>query len=320
MEEKRKMIIGIVLYIFTFLIYFIGMYFFTEGNILIFNILNFLQFSIYAFLISRRYKVLSPLSSITFLISSLLTTGTVLGGYTNGTFDTSAHEGISMISFSLVLAFYLVIGVIWYLNERVWKKILSIIFIAITDLFLLSYGFILPSFYQNFVYTRLFILIFFLFNVFMIVKGKVVFRILGIIGIFFSIGCLVFSAMSLYEKVYILENEDKEEVLEYIGPKSKEMIEAYNNEELSSEVFCKYCGETLISSLYGGEEELTSTRTANGKCTILGEPYVYRTQGYFYIEYSVNFENSEGLYKIVFMAGDILEDSTISGFYISEAE
>ena len=191
------------------------------------------------------------------------------------------------------------------------------IFIIFATMLLLVFGFNLPTFYQNFVYTRIFILISFAFSVFLIMRKKIILRIIGILGIFVSIGCLLLTASFLASKVYTLGGEDKQEVIDFIDPKAKEMITDYNNGDLSKETFCKYCGFTLLNTLYEGEEKLPIIRESYGKGRLLDEPYVSRFSGRFFIEYPVKFENYENVQYLVFVLEGISSDNEVFGFYIS---
>ena len=268
-------------------------------------------------MIFKNYKVLSPLSSITLILTSIL----ILGLSSNsevGNFETANSEKLFMISFALVLFFYIVMGIFWYMKDRVWKKVIAIIFIIIATFILFSYGLILPAFYQNFVYTRLFILIIFLFSVFLIIRGKIIFRIFGILGIFLSIGILLLSAFTLSTKVYTLEGDDKGEVVEFIDIKAKEMLSYYNEDIFTQDIFCKYCGPTLSNALYSDLYNLPNIKESYGDYKNIEEPYVYRAGGMFYIEYPVKFEKVEDTQYVIFVLEGISSENDIFGFAISD--
>ena len=317
MENKKNIVLRILLYILSFIIIFVGIGISGEGNVLGFLICSILTLSIYSFLILKNYKILSPLSSITFILISIL----ILAISSNSevsNFETANSEKLFMISLALVLFFYIIVGILWYMKDKVWKKVLSIIFISFTTLLLHAYGFILPAFYQNFVYTRLFILIFFLLSIFLILKGKIIFRILGIVGIFLSIGILLFSAVTLSSKVYTLEGDDKGEVVEFIDTKAKEMLSYYNEDTFTQDTFCKYCGPTLTDALYSDLYNLPNIKESYGDYIDIGEPYVYRSAGMFYIEYPVKFEKVEDTQYVIFVLEGISSKNDIFGFAISD--
>lgn len=316
MGNKGKVILRIFLYLLSFLIFLVGVYYFIENNILGYFISSFLTLSIYSFFIYKGYKILSPLSSVTFVVMSFIIF--IMGcSAEGGVLGSSSNERAYLVSFALLLFFCLVVAILWYRTDTIWMKILASILVVFAIVFLFVFGFTLPTFYQNFVYTRIFIFIFFAFSVFLVMRKKIILRIVGILGIFVSIGCLLLSASFLTSKVYILEGQDKQEVIDFIDPKTKEMIADYNEGNLSKETFCKYCGFALLDTLYGEEEKLPIIRESYGKGELIDEPNVTRFSGSFYIEYPTKFEYYKDIHYVVFVLEGISSDSNIFGFYIS---
>ncbi|MDD4382505.1 MAG: hypothetical protein PHE21_04180 [Candidatus Dojkabacteria bacterium] len=316
MENKKGLALRIILYIIPYILFFVSVYFFTVQNMLLFFIISAIGFGIYLFLIIKNYKVISPLSSVTFIIMLFLILAVSISGE-GGIQANVLNERNYMLGVAFVSFFNLFVGMVWYLKPQKWKKILAVIYLVIINILLISFSLIPIYFYSNFIYTRIFIILYFLFNVFMIIKGKVVFRIFGIIGIFLSIGCLVFSAMSLSTQVFTLVDQEREEVFEFANPKVVEMIDYYNDNQLSQDKFCKYCGTTLKTTLYSNSENFYDLREQYGKVTSVEDPVIYRAVGQFYVEYPVKFKNIKETQYMIFVIENIDTDSTIFGFAIT---
>jgi hypothetical protein len=316
MENKKGLALRILLYIIPYLLFFVAVYFFTVQNILWFFIISAVGLGIYLFLIIKGYKVISPLSSITFIVMLyliLVASGTGVGGIEANPFNERTYLfGIAFASF-----FNLFVGSVWYSKPEKWKKVFAVIYIIITNIVLIAFSLLPVTFYSNFIYTRILILIYLLFNVFMIIKGKVAFRIFGIIGIFLSIGFLIFSASTLSTQTFTLVDQERQEVFDFVDPKAAEMIKYYNRGELSQDKFCKYCGFTLISILYSNPKNFVAIRQQYGAIISVEDPIIYRAMGHFYVVYPGKFENVKDKQYVIFSAESIKPDSKIFGFAIS---
>ena len=183
---------------------------------------------------------------------------------------------------------------------------------------LLLFGLSTPTYYQNFIYTRIFILILLILSIFLIKKGKKVLRILGILGIFLSIGALLFSALLFAGRTYLLEEKEQAEVIAFLEPKAKEMFDYYNKEDYNN--FCKYCGSGLKYLFVTNISPMMDRRMASGPYMYFGEPKVKREAGRYYVEYPIKFQNKENFLYITFVLENISPGATIFGFNISDKQ
>jgi len=316
MENKKGLALRIILYIVPYLLFFVAVYFFTVQNMLLFFIVSAVGLGIYLFLIIKSYKVISPLSSVTFMVMLFFILAVSISGE-GGIQANPLNERNYMLGIAFSSFFNLFIGLVWYCKPEKWKKVLAVIYLVVINILLISFSLIPVYFYSNFIYTRIFIILLFLFNVLMIIKGKVVFRIFGIIGIFLSIGCLIFSAMTLSTQVFTLVDQERQEVFDFIDLKAKEMIDYYNDGQLSQDKFCKYCGFTLTSMLYSNPENFIAIREQYGEIMSVEEPTIYRAVGQFYTVYPAKFEYVKDQQYVIFTTEGIKPDSSIFGFAIS---
>lgn len=259
-----KKISWIVLYLAAFIPVGFSLYFFSEKNPLAAIISFSVSMLIYTLLIIKNLRILSSLSFLTMFLTSLLALGAT-GSKSGGTFSSVSDERTFMLLLSVAISFLLVSSVFWAKAKQGIKKLLSLACVFLFVFILLAFGTGLPEYHQNFVYTRVYILILLALSVFLMVKKK---KALGVLGIFLSVGMLLLSASMFAEKTYVLGEEEQEEVVAFIDPMAKEMFGYYNEEDYDN--FCKYCGLTLKNIL--AENPIKNTREAFGPYLYFGEP------------------------------------------------
>jgi len=269
---------------------------------------------IYTFLIIKDLKFLSLFSFITMIPISLVILGTA-GNQVNGNFSNAFDEKAFLLSFALVLSFFIVNCVFWIKTRRDWKKLMSLFFIALILLILFVFGTGSPNYHQNFVYTRIFISIFFIFSIFLIMERKKSLRVFGILGIFLSIGLLLMSAVMFAAKTYVIEGDEWDSVYTFINPKAEEMLGCYNQNDFDN--FCNHCSVQLKNSFEIDSSAMKNWRSMYGQYLNLEKPEIIRARGFYYIEYPVKFQNVEDIFYLTFMLSDVSPESTIYGFNLS---
>jgi hypothetical protein len=308
-----KKISWIVLYLVAFIPAGFSVYFFSEKNppaaIISFSI----SMLIYALLVVKNLRILSSLSFLTMFLTSLLVLGAA-GSKPGGTFPSVSDERTFMLSLSVIIFFLLVISVFWAKTKQGIKKLLSLACIFLLVFILLAFGAGLPEYHQNFVYTRVYILILLVLSIFLIIKKK---KVLGTLGIFLSMGMLLLSASMFAERTYVPGEEEQEEVVAFVDPMAKEMFGYYNEEDYDN--FCKHCGSALKNML--AENPIKNTREAFGPYLYFGEPgKVIRKGGLYYVEYPIKFQGVENLVYLTFVVENISPGSGIHGFAFSDTK
>ena len=299
-----------ILYLVAFISASFSLVYFSQKDLAAGLIASLISLLIYTFLITRDFKFLSPVSFFTVPAVSLLILGAV-GKQTNGFFGSSENEKIFMVTVPLLILFGLANSVFWAQKQR-FKKWIGVGGITLSVFMLLVYGTVLPTYYQNFVYTRLSLLILLIFSVFLIFKNK---KLLGILSLLITVGALVLSASAFSDKTYALEVKEYEAVLAFTNPKAKEMFEYYNQKDYGN--FCKYCGFTLQNMLV--KKPISASRDAWGPYTSLDGPIsIIRRGGSFYVQYKVQFQKVPNLMYVTFQLENINPDSTIYGLSITD--
>jgi hypothetical protein len=283
-----------------------SVFYFSEKNLLS----GFIAFSfsmlIYTLLVFKDLKFLSSVSFLTVFPMSLLMLG-ITGKQTDGVFSNAPDERAFMLSMPLLLLFVLINSAFLAKTKHGFIKLISLVCIALSVFMLVAFGTNSPAFYQNFVYTRINILILFIFNIYLIIKRK---KLVGILGIFLSIGILLLSASMFSDKVYTLEEKEQKEVIAYIDPIGKEMFGYYNKKDYAN--FCKYCGFFLKNLINKDPVTIKSKREESGPYTYFGEPSkVIRKSGRFYVEYPVKFQNVKDLMYLTFVIENITSNPPI---------
>jgi len=252
-------------------------------------------------------------SFLTMFLVSLFILG-IAGSKPDGIFSSVSDERTFMLLFSVIISFILVNSLFWAKTKQGLKKLVSLTCISLFVFISAAFGTGSPEYHQNFVYTRVYVSILLALSVFLIVKKK---KVLGILGIFLSVGILLLSAGMFAEKTYILRDEEQKEVVAFIDPMAKEMFGYYNEEDYDN--FCKYCGLALKNML--AENPIKNTREAFGPYLYFGEPgKVIRKGGLYYVEYPVKFQKAENLMYLTFVMENISPDSGIYGFAFSDTE
>ncbi len=138
-------------------------------------------------------------------------------------------------------------------------------------------------------------------------------KFLGILGIFGSIAILFLSAMLFNIEVYTVDGKDKEEIVENIDSKAKEMLGYYNEKDVNN--FCKYCASDLVAQFQTDTTVITDMRDSYGAYTEIGEIDIKSIGTTFYVQYPILLENSDTQYYFILTLMDT--DSDIYGFAIT---
>lgn len=310
---NAKKISWALLYLAAFIPAGLSLHYFSEKNSLLALIASSISMSIYTLIIIKDLRFLSFISFSTIFFASLLTLG-IAGNKTDGIFSSIFDEKAFMLTLPLLIFFLLINSVFWAKTKQGFKKLLSLVSISLSVLALVVFGTGSPAYYQNFIYTRVNILILLIFSIFLIIKRK---RFLGILGIFLSVGTLLLSTAMFAEKTYTLEGEEKKEVIAFIDPLAKEMFGYYNKKDYDN--FCKYCGSVLKNML--NKNPINDKRDLFGPYIHFGEPSeVIRRGGRYYVEYPAKFQNVKNLMYLTFVIENISSDPSIYGFAFSDKQ
>jgi hypothetical protein len=160
-----------LLYLAAFIPLGFSLNYFSGKNLSLALITFFLALSVFTFLVFKELKFLSLVSFLTLFLGSLLTLGLV-EDKTDGAFSSVFDEKTSMLTMYLAAFFVLVNAAFLVKTKRGLKKLIPLVFIALSMLMLFAYGGIPPDYYQNFIYTRVNILILFAFGIFLLIKKK----------------------------------------------------------------------------------------------------------------------------------------------------
>jgi len=305
----------VLLYLAAFLPVGFSVFYFSEKNLLSGFIAFSISMLIYTLLIFKDLRFLSFISFFTMFSASFLLLG-ISGKQTDGAFSNVLDERAFMLSISLLIFFLLINSVFWAKTKHGFKKLISMICITLSVFILAVFGTGSPAFYQNFVYTRVNILILLIFGVFLIIQKK---KLPGILGILLSIGILLLSTGMFREKAYTLEEKEQKEVIAYVDPMAKEMFGYYNNKDYAN--FCKYCGFVLKSMMSKDPITIKDKREASGPYIYFGEPSkVIRKSGRYYVEYPIKFQNVKALMYLTFVIESISSDPSIYGYALSEKQ
>jgi hypothetical protein len=307
-----KIISWVLLYLGSFIPVVFSIFYFSEKNLTPALVASFISMLLYTFLVIKDLRYLSLMSFFTMLLSALLILG-VAGKQTDGVLINAFDEKVFMLTLPLIMLFLLINSVFWTRTKQGLKKLIALIFISLSIIILVGYGANLPAYYQNFVYTRINILILFLFSIFIFIKGK---KALGILGIILSIGILLLSASMFGEKAYTLSDAEKNEVIAYVDPLAKEMFGYYNKKDYDN--FCKYCGIVLKNMMNKDPITIKAKREASGPYTRFDKPSgVIRKSGRFYVEYPIKFQNVKELMYLTFAVENLSSPPIIFGYSLS---
>lgn len=310
-----KKVSWILLYLTGFIPVGLSLYFYTEKNLTFAIGFSIMTLLIYTILIFKNIKILSIVSFFSMLLMFCLMFS-FAGARANNVFSSIFDEKIFMLTLSLIIFFLLINSIFWIQTKKGLLKIISIFFTFLSICLLIVWGGSLPDYHQNFVYTRVNILILLLFGIFLIIKKK---KLLGILGIFLSIGILLLSTSMFAKKVYTLEDKEKNEVIAYVDPMAKEMFDYYNKKDYDN--FCKYCGFALINMMNKDPITIKDKRELSGPYTHFGEPSeVIRKSGRYYVEYPIKFQNVKDQMYLTFVIENISSDPSIYGYALSDKQ
>ncbi|HEB14121.1 MAG TPA: hypothetical protein ENI09_01795 [candidate division WWE3 bacterium] len=308
-----KKVSWVLLYLTAFIPAGFSFYYFSEKNLLSALVAFSISMLIYTLLIIKDLRFLSSISFFTLFFMSLTAFG-IAGNKSDVIFSSAFDEKAFMLIMVSALPFFLINSFYWLKTKQGVKKLISLVCIFLVVLMLVIFGTGSPAYYQNFIYTRVNILILSIFSILLIIEKK---KILGILGIFLSIGILLLSADMFANKTYTLEDTEQKEIIAYIDPLAKEMFGYYNKKDYDN--FCKYCGAVLNNMLI--RNPIKNTRDVLGPYVYFNEPSnVIRKGGRFYVEYPVQFQNGEGLTYLTFVIEDISSDPSIYGFALSDKQ
>ncbi len=310
-----KKISWVLLYLVSFVPAGLSLYYFSENNLLWALISTLVVMSIYTLLIIKDLKFLSSISFFTMLFVSLLMIS-LAGHKTDNIFSSLFDEKAFMLTQPLLTLFLLVNSIFWASTKQGFKKITARVLISLFVLMIATYGANSPIFYQNFVYTRINILILLLFGIFLIIQKK---KLMGTLNILLAIGILFLSASMFSEKAYTLEDEEKNEVIAYIDPIVKEMYGYYNDKDYNN--FCKYCGSNISNLMSQDPISIKDKRELSGPYTHLDEPSgVIRKSGRFYVEYPIKFQKVPEQMYLTLVIENISSDPSIYGYSLSSEQ
>jgi hypothetical protein len=294
------------------ILFFSSVYFFYEAKMSMAMYMYIAITVISSFLVFSNIKTLSDISFFLMLpISFLILASSAIPS--EGILADVTGEKYIMIILALSIVFFLINCTHWIISKDGWRKIVSIIFVILSLLIATLFGLMPTDYYQNFIYTRLFVLILFVFCLFISIKTKKFMKFLGILGIFASIGILFFSAMLFSIKVYTVEGEDKEKIIENIDSKAREMLGYYNDKDVDN--FCKYCAPDLVAEFQKDTTVITNMKDSYGGYTEIGEVDIKSIGTTFYVQYPILLENSDTQYYFILTLMDT--DSAIYGFAIN---
>ncbi len=306
-----KKIFYIFLYLIAFILVIFSVYCFSMKYLSAALILSSVAMLIYTWLILKEIKILSSVSFFTVPLMSLLILGSS-GSKTGGLFLDLTKERIFMVALAMILFFLIFNSFFWARTKKGFKRFISLIGLGLLIIIVAAFGISSPEYYQNFVYTRLYVLLLLIFGIFLIISKK---KILGILGLLLSISVLLLSAAMFAEKVYLPDNQEQKEIVAFIDPMIKEMFDYYNKEDYNA--FSENCGLVLKNMLV--ENPLKNIREAFGPYIQFFQPSRAIRQGGFYrIEYPVKFEQVQELRYLLIVFESISPGSKIYDFNLSE--
>lgn len=301
-----------LLYILVLILTCFSFYYFTAESTTLGISIYLLTILLASFLTFKNIKIVSPLTFFSMILFSLAIASST-GMNTEEIIPTAINEQSYVITFALTCAFFLVTSCYWAVTNEGWKKILSIISILFFLLLSTIFGLTAPTFYTNFIYTRLFIAIVFGFYVFLTIKGRKFLRVLGILGLFSPLPLMFLGSVLFNLVAYPIEGEEKVEIVENMEGKAVEMLEYYN--ENDTENFCKYCYTDLVAQYEADTSVLATLKEEHGRYTEIGEVEIKKVAAYYYLQYPVTLENSETQQYFILLLADTGPD--VHGFYIS---
>lgn len=311
--KPAKTIFWVLLYLVTVIPACLSLYFYTQKNLTPAIISSLITLSIYTLINFRNIKILSIVSFFTMLFVSFFMFG-VCGARTNKVFSSVLDEKTFMLTLPLLISFLLINSIFWLQTKKGLLKIISIFFIFLSTWLIFVFGTSSPDYHQNFIYTRINISMFLILSIYLIIKKK---KLFGILGIFMSIGMLLLSAGLFAQRTYTPGEKEQQEVIAFIDPLAKEMFGYYNQKDYDN--FCKYCGSALKGSMK--DNPIRQNREALGPYVYFGKPgKVVREVGSYRVEYPIKFQNVNNLMYVTFYIGSISPNSPIDNFSFSDKQ
>ncbi|MFA6132174.1 MAG: hypothetical protein WC702_03925 [Patescibacteria group bacterium] len=266
---------------------------------------------LFTIIVMKDVKIFSVLSFVTMLLTAFMVFA-VAAEQKNGIFLSAEAEKVFMIVFPIILSFVLVNGIFWGKTKQSWKRLVGFILSGFSVFFLLVFGMSSPNYSENFIYTRIFLIILFILSVYLIRTKKRNLKITGILGVVLSIIALILSALLFAGQTYTPVEKQEAEIIAFIDPKVKEMFAAYNNDDYDN--FCKYCGADLMAM--NAVSPMIDKKADLGNLVSFGEPKISQVMDFYYVEYQVRFEKQASTFYLSFMLTDFSEGSTIYGFSV----
>ncbi|MFH1315296.1 MAG: hypothetical protein ABIH67_02755 [Candidatus Uhrbacteria bacterium] len=313
MKPYLKHITLVSLYLVAFLTFCFSVYYFTERSLVGAFVALLIFMSIYTLMVVKDIKFFSPLAYFSLLVTAFFTFA-VSANQVDGRFLSVKDEQSFLLTLAVILVFVLFNSLCWVQTKKGWKKIVGLIFTILSVLALLLFGTSSPNYFQNFIYTRIFILLLLILSIYSIFKKKTLIRIFGILGVIISVSALFLGAALFIAQTYQLDEQEQQEVIAFLDPKINEMFDYYNQEDYEN--FCKYCGTDL--QMMNNSNPMINNKETLGDFEYFGQPQIKYEASFYYVEYPVKFTKSDTLYYLTFLLQDISADGTIYGFSISE--
>jgi len=312
MKPYLKHITWISLYLAAFFTFCYSVFCFTERSLVGAFVALLIFMSIYTLMVIKDIKFFSPLAYFSLLVTAFFTFA-VSANQVDGRFLSIKDEQSFLLTLALILVFVLFNSLCWVKTKPGWKKNVGLTLVVLSVLALLLFGTSSPNYFQNFVYTRIFILILLILSIYSIFKKKTLIRIFGILGVIISVSALFLGAALFVAQTYQLDEQEQQEVLAFLDPKINEMFDYYNKEDYEN--FCKYCGSDLQMINIGNP--MINNKETLGDFEYFGQPQIKYEASFYFVEYPVKFEKSD-IYYLTFLLQDISAAGTIYGFTISE--
>lgn len=312
MADLLKKSLKWVLYFLSIFFVTASVKFFQKENLTYALAFLIVSFAAYSFLIIKDFKFLSVVSYITLVLSIIIIIGLGGGGASDEiSFATANYEKTFYITLGILTPLILVLCM-YLIKMGGWRRTLSHIFLVINFIILIATGTISPAFHNNFIYTRISIGIIFIYSIYLIFKKEKLPRIKGIVGILGSVIALLISSFYFSEQTYVIVDEEREEMINFIEPKAQEMFQSYNQRDFEN--FCKHYTESFRDVFT--EEDFQDLQNMYGNyISRQKEPDILFTDGTYYIEYTVKFGLMDPIYFTFLVDMDeFTPDGGIRGF------
>lgn len=301
-----------ILYSLSIVLSIIAVYILSIPNLTLGLISLSLSLGIETYLVFKDIDCVSSTAFITSIVLSIFLYLSTAEGLTN-TVSEGFREEMYMLILFISEVFLFINSISWCITKNGWKKTISIILLILLVLITFIFSLTAPSYYENFIFTRPFALIFFVLGIFLIIKLKKFRKIFGILTIALSIGIIYLSTLFFASVVYTVSDNEKEEISQNMYSKVEDILDYYNDGDYYS--FAEYFSESLTEEYQNEIGSIANWKDVYGNYTEVGNIEVRRISGMYYVEYPVKFENSsEQFYLILELSST---DSDIYGLYFS---